>query len=188
MNGVYLLTTLENSWHTKGPLDFSGETSASSTSCRGTRSPVRSGARRSVSAASESTRSLWTRSVTSHSPSTTRSSWTRPSSRRGASQGRLREGLPCDIQGAAQRGNVGRKGPSHSDVRVGCLIKTDNLDIKPVFWEGFFDYCAERPDFVSVCSDPSDRVENNSWYATFGLGGGASTRRRTLCLGTAGWA
>ena len=65
---------------------------------------------------------------------------------------------------------MGRKGPSHSDVRVGCLVKTDNLDIKPVFWEGFFDYCAERPDFVSAYPDPSDRVENNSWYATFGLG------------------
>lgn len=66
--------------------------------------------------------------------------------------------------------HVGEDGPSISDVRAGCLIKTDNLDIKPVFWEGFFDYCAERPDFVSAYSDPSDRVENNSWYATFGLG------------------
>lgn len=65
---------------------------------------------------------------------------------------------------------MGRKGPSHSDVRVGCLVKTDNLDIKPVFWEGFFDYCAERPDFVGAYSDPSDRVENKGWYATFGLG------------------
>lgn len=66
--------------------------------------------------------------------------------------------------------HVGEDGPSLSDVRAGCLIRAENPDIKPIFWEGFFDYCAERPDFVSVYSDPSDRVENNSWYATFGLG------------------
>ncbi len=66
--------------------------------------------------------------------------------------------------------HVGEGGPSLSDVRAGCLVRAENPDIKPVFWEGFFDYCAERPDFVSAYSDPSDRVENNSWYATFGLG------------------
>lgn len=66
--------------------------------------------------------------------------------------------------------HVGEDGPSLSDVRAGCLVRAENPDVKPVFWEGFFDYCAERPDFVSVCSDPSDKVENNGWYATFGLG------------------
>ena len=66
--------------------------------------------------------------------------------------------------------HVGEDGPSLSDVRASCLVRAENPDIKPVFWEGFFDYCAERPDFVSAYSDPSDRVENNSWYATFGLG------------------
>ena len=67
-------------------------------------------------------------------------------------------------------GTWARAVTSLSDVRAGCLVRAENPDIKPVFWEGFFDYCAERPDFVSAYSDPSDRVENNSWYATFGLG------------------
>lgn len=36
--------------------------------------------------------------------------------------------------------------------------------------DGFYDYCAERQDFVAVYSDLSDRPMNNGWYASFGLG------------------
>lgn len=66
--------------------------------------------------------------------------------------------------------HVGEDGPLLSDVRAGCLLRADNLDLKAAFWDGFYDYCAERPDFVGAYSDPSDRVENKGWYATFGLG------------------
>lgn len=66
--------------------------------------------------------------------------------------------------------HVGEDGPLLSDVRAGCLLRTESLDLKAAFWDGFYDYCAERPDFVGAYSDPSDRVENNGWYATFGLG------------------
>ena len=45
-----------------------------------------------------------------------------------------------------------------------------NPDLKSLFWDGFYDYCAERQDFVSAYADPSGRAENNGWYATFGLG------------------
>ena len=65
---------------------------------------------------------------------------------------------------------MGRKGPSLSDVRADCLVKAENPDLKVAFWDGFYDYCADRSDFVSAYSDSSGRVENNSWYATFGLG------------------
>ena len=43
-------------------------------------------------------------------------------------------------------------------------------DLKSLFWDGFYDYCAERQDFVSAYADLSGRAENNGWYATFGLG------------------
>ena len=66
--------------------------------------------------------------------------------------------------------HVGEDGPLLSDVRAGCLLRTESLDLKAAFWDGFYDYCAERPDFVGAYSDPSDRVENKGWYATFGLG------------------
>ena len=66
--------------------------------------------------------------------------------------------------------HVGEDGPSLSDVRADCLVKAENPDLKVAFWDGFYDYCADRSDFVSAYSDPSDRVENNGWYATFGLG------------------
>lgn len=66
--------------------------------------------------------------------------------------------------------HVGEDGPSLSDVRADCLVKAENPDLKVAFWDGFYDYCADRSDFVSAYSDPSGRVENNGWYATFGLG------------------
>ena len=56
------------------------------------------------------------------------------------------------------------------DVRAKCLAEVTNPDLKSLFWDGFYDYCAERQDFVSAYADPSGRAENNGWYATFGLG------------------
>ena len=51
-----------------------------------------------------------------------------------------------------------------------CLVETPNPDLKSLFWDGFYDYCAERQDFVSAYAGPSGRAENNGWYETFGLG------------------
>lgn len=65
---------------------------------------------------------------------------------------------------------VGESGPLLYDVRAKCLAEVTNSDLKSLFWDGFYDYCAERQDFVSAYADPSDRAENNGWYATFGLG------------------
>ena len=65
---------------------------------------------------------------------------------------------------------VGESGPLLYDVRAKCLAKVANPDLKSLFWDGFYDYCAERQDFVSAYADPSGRAENNGWYATFGLG------------------
>lgn len=65
---------------------------------------------------------------------------------------------------------VGEGGPLLYDVREKCLAEVTNPDLKSLFWDGFYDYCAERQDFVTAYSDPSNRVENNGWVATFGLG------------------
>ena len=66
--------------------------------------------------------------------------------------------------------HVGETGSSLYDVRAKCLVKASNPDFRSLFWNGFYDYCAERQDFVSAHADPSGRAENNGWYATFGLG------------------
>ena len=66
--------------------------------------------------------------------------------------------------------HVGETGLSLYDVREKCPVKASNPDLRSLFWNGFYDYCAERQDFVSAYSDPSGRAENNGWYATFGLG------------------
>ena len=55
-------------------------------------------------------------------------------------------------------------------VRTKYFTEVTNLDLKSLFWDGFYDYCSERQDFVSVYADPSGRAENKGWYATFGLG------------------
>ena len=65
---------------------------------------------------------------------------------------------------------VTEDGPLLYDVRAKCLAEVTNPDLKSLFWDGFYDYCAERQDFVSADADPSGRAENNGWYATFGLG------------------
>lgn len=65
---------------------------------------------------------------------------------------------------------VGESGSLLYDVRAKCLVEVTNPDLKSLFWDGFYDYCAERQDFVSAYADPSGRAENNGWYATFGLG------------------
>ena len=65
---------------------------------------------------------------------------------------------------------VGKDGASLSDVRAKCLAEVSNPDLKALFWDGFYDYCSERQDFVAAYSDPSGRPENNGWYASFGLG------------------
>lgn len=64
---------------------------------------------------------------------------------------------------------VGEGGPSLYDVRAKYLAEVANSDLRSLFWNGFYDYCAERKDFVSAYADPSGRAENNGWYATFGL-------------------
>ena len=65
---------------------------------------------------------------------------------------------------------VGESGPLLYDVRAKCLAEVTNPDLKSLFWDGFYDYSAERQDFVAAYSDPSGRPMNNGWYASFGLG------------------
>lgn len=65
---------------------------------------------------------------------------------------------------------LGENGPLLSEVRAGCIAKAVNPDLKPLFWDGFYDYCAERPDFLGSYYDPSKRAENSGWVATFGFG------------------
>lgn len=65
---------------------------------------------------------------------------------------------------------VGEGGPLLSEVRAGCLAEVENPDLRSLFWDGFYEYCGERQDFVSAYSDPSNRAENGGWVATFGLG------------------
>ena len=83
---------------------------------------------------------------------------------------------------------MGESGPSLYDVRAKCLAEVTNPDFKSLFWDGSYDYCAERQDFVPAYTDPSGRAENNGWYATFGLGmrGVHATAYFTQCDGWVG--
>ena len=46
----------------------------------------------------------------------------------------------------------------------------ENPDLRSLVWDGFYEYCGERQDFVNAYADPSNRAENSGWVATFGLG------------------
>ena len=65
---------------------------------------------------------------------------------------------------------LGEDGLPLFDVRAKCLAEVASPDLKSLFCDGFYDYCAERQDFVAAYSDLSDRPMNNGWYASFGLG------------------
>ena len=41
---------------------------------------------------------------------------------------------------------------------------------RTAFWDGLFNYCSDRPDFVEAYEDQSNRYENSGWYVSFGLG------------------
>lgn len=69
---------------------------------------------------------------------------------------------------------VGEGGRTLADIRVRVLADIDERvsrsDFLAAFWDGFLDYCDERPDFVSVYGDQSTRAEKRGWYVTFGIG------------------
>lgn len=44
------------------------------------------------------------------------------------------------------------------------------IDFRADFWEGFFDHCSERDDFVEAYGDQSDRSRNASNWASFSIG------------------
>ena len=71
---------------------------------------------------------------------------------------------------------VGETGPLLVDVRVQYLMDAECVEgidpkiFRTAFWDGFFNYCSDRPDFVEACGDQSNRYENSGRYVSFGLG------------------
>ena len=50
------------------------------------------------------------------------------------------------------------------------MSKSQAGDFYPDFWEGFFNHCSEREDFIESYGDQSDRSRNTSNWASFGIG------------------
>lgn len=53
---------------------------------------------------------------------------------------------------------------------VGGVKAADRVTFRNMFWDGFFDYCAERNDFTCVFGDPSNRMDRSSYWVSFGVG------------------
>ena len=69
--------------------------------------------------------------------------------------------------------HVGEGGPLLAEVRSKYLEAAESassVDVRAAFWDGFYEYCASRQDFLSVYRDPTGRPENTGWYADFGFG------------------
>lgn len=71
---------------------------------------------------------------------------------------------------------VGETGPLLADVRVQYLMDAERAEgidpknLRAAFWDGLFNYCSDRSDFVEAYGDQSSRYENSGWYVSFGLG------------------
>lgn len=46
----------------------------------------------------------------------------------------------------------------------------DPKNLRAAFWDGLFNYCSDRPDFVEAYGDQSNRYENSGWNSSFSLG------------------
>ena len=71
---------------------------------------------------------------------------------------------------------AGADGPCLSELKTAYLSeaeRTNELDaasLRASFWDGFFDCCSEREDFVRAYGDQSERWDNRGWNVSFGLG------------------
>lgn len=71
---------------------------------------------------------------------------------------------------------VGEAGPLLVDVRVQYLMDAERAEgidhkiFRTAFWDGFFNYCSDRPDFVEAYGDQSNQYENSGWNISFSLG------------------
>jgi uncharacterized protein with ParB-like and HNH nuclease domain len=72
--------------------------------------------------------------------------------------------------------SLGEGGPLIYDLRKQYLageagsVTGDLPRFRVMFWDGFYEYCSARPDFVDAFGDMSGRAENNSSWASFGKG------------------
>ena len=67
-------------------------------------------------------------------------------------------------------------GPYLAELKTAYLSEAERADeldaasLRAAFWDGFFDCCSEREDFVRVYGDQSERWDNRGWSVSFGLG------------------
>ena len=81
---------------------------------------------------------------------------------------------------------LGEDGPSLFDVRAKYLVEAANPDLKSLFWDGFYDYGAERQDFVSAYTDSSGRRRTAAGMRRLAWEFEAFARRRFLRSATLG--
>lgn len=93
---------------------------------------------------------------------------------------------------------VGEAGPLLADVRLQYLMDAERAEgidpknLRAAFWDGLFNCCSDRPDFVEAYGDQSNRYENSGWNISFSLGiRGANAlayySRRDAWVGTSFW-
>ncbi|HBO61253.1 MAG TPA: hypothetical protein DD645_00900 [Olsenella sp.] len=71
---------------------------------------------------------------------------------------------------------VREAGPLLVDVRMQYLMDAERAEgidpkiFRTAFWDGLFNYCSDRPDFVEAYGDQSNRYESSGWNISFSLG------------------
>lgn len=68
---------------------------------------------------------------------------------------------------------LGEDGPRLHDLRTQLQetkAETERERFRLAYWDGYYELCAESQAFVDAFGDPTERMQNSDWWASFGIG------------------
>ena len=68
---------------------------------------------------------------------------------------------------------LGEEGPRLHDLRTQLQetkAETERERFRLAYWDGYYELCSESQAFVDAFGDPTERLQNPDWWASFGIG------------------
>lgn len=68
---------------------------------------------------------------------------------------------------------LGEDGPRLHDLRTQLQetkAETERERFRLAYWDGYYELCSESQTFVDAFGDPTERLQNTDWWASFGIG------------------
>lgn len=85
------------------------------------------------------------------------------------------QGLPMIAANGWWYMRLGAEGPRLHDLRAQLQetkAENERQRFRMAFWDGYYELCSESPAFVEAIGDPTTRLQNPDWWASFGIGFG----------------